>query len=235
MKLKSFGCSFIFGTDLSDEIIAPGNFASKLTWPALIAKELDLEYECYAKPGSGNLCCLEKIIEQASISTDSDIFVIGWSWIDRFDYFDSNCDPSALPTARDSNDYHIKWKTILPVDNTDESKFYYRNLHSEYKDKLVSLIYIKSAIDILKQKKIPFLMTCMDSLMFDNKWNSNSAILDSQNYVSPYMNYFENQTFLDWSLSKKFPISKTLHPLELAHSVAANIMIPVVRSTLDDK
>lgn len=50
MKLKSFGCSFIFGLELSD-IGAKSKKYSQLTWPAIIAQRQGLEYECYARPG----------------------------------------------------------------------------------------------------------------------------------------------------------------------------------------
>ena len=66
MKLKSFGCSFIYGTDLADD--GRGFIAatpSRLTWPALLAQNLDYSYECYARPGCGNLRILEKILNQA--------------------------------------------------------------------------------------------------------------------------------------------------------------------------
>jgi hypothetical protein len=86
MKIKSFGCSFIFGTDLADETRGePYAQSSQLTWPALLAQDLGLEYECHARPGSGNLRILEKILS-ISIQTPA-TFVIGWTWIDRFDYY----------------------------------------------------------------------------------------------------------------------------------------------------
>jgi hypothetical protein len=54
MKLKSFGCSFTYGSDLHDCDI-PQWGASRQTWPALLAKNHNLEYECHAHPGIGNL------------------------------------------------------------------------------------------------------------------------------------------------------------------------------------
>ena len=87
MKLKSFGCSFIYGSDLADASINPGNLIpSNHTWPAHLARLQNRDYECYAKPGSGNLQILEKILTQASDKDKHDLFVIGWTWIDRFDY-----------------------------------------------------------------------------------------------------------------------------------------------------
>jgi len=62
MIIKSFGCSFIFGNELTDDgrdtLYAT---SSKFTWPALLAKHYDFEYCTYARPGSGNLQILERL------------------------------------------------------------------------------------------------------------------------------------------------------------------------------
>ena len=144
MKLKSFGCSFIYGTDLA---------STDLTWPGLLAQHINYEYQCHARPGSGNLQILEKILNQTT-TNDSAFYVVGWTWIDRFDY------------AEPAND---QWKTIMPVDTDKIASNYYRDLHSQYRDKLTTLIYIKTAIDCLKQKNYPFVMTYMDELIFETE------------------------------------------------------------------
>jgi len=219
MKLKSFGCSFIFGSDLADDgRDGPYPTPSQFTWPALIAKKLNLNYECYARPGSGNLQILEKVLTQAATEEPS-VFVIGWSWTDRFDHYDAywnRFSPSMSP-----------WKTIMPVDNTELAETYYRELHSEYQDKLTSLTYIKTAVDILKQKNISFVMTYMDRLLFDQRCHVTPAIAGLQNYIQPHMNLFEDQTFLEWSKSKGFEITAQAHPLEAAHLAAAEYMIKI--------
>jgi len=217
MKLKSFGCSFIYGSDLADEKNYPGNQASAFSWPALLAKQINLKYECYARPGSGNLSILERIIEQSIDATKNDIFIIGWSWIDRFDYYDKNCNEKAKFTDTTTNDYYLRWKTILPIQQSKESTFYYKNIHSQYQDKLTTLIYIRSAIDLLQKKNIPFIMTHMDNLIFETEWHSNDTIEDLQNYIRPWITTFDDNTFLDWSKKNNFAISQTLHPLEHAH------------------
>ena len=88
MKLKSFGCSFIFGSDLADAVAIPSQFtvASQFTWPAIVAKKLNYDYECFARPAAGNLQIAEQALSQAANSPES-LFVISWSWIDRFDHW----------------------------------------------------------------------------------------------------------------------------------------------------
>jgi hypothetical protein len=222
MILKSFGCSFIFGTDLADDgrhllIPTPSNH----TWPAHLAQHLGYEYHCYARPGSGNLQIAERVLSHA-IEPDCDLFVIGWTWIDRFDYTNSNIRNN--PIASKWNN----WRTIMPIDSDEMAEMYYKGLHSEYRDKLCSLMYIKLVIDSLQQRKIPFLITYQDNLLFDQQWNHTPAVLDLQNQIKPYMIDFEGKTFLEWSRDKDFEISSNMHPLEPAHSAAADYMIKIV-------
>ena len=210
MKLKSFGCSFIFGTDLAaDGRGQPKATPSNHTWPALLAKSQGWDYSCSARPGSGNLQILQRLLDQLPDNDPAPFYVIGWSWIDRFDY-------------TDRRDW---WKTIMPIDTTSMANNYYRDLHSQYRDKLTSLIYIKTAIDTLQQHKIPFVMTHMDDLLFENQWHTDSSIRYLQNIVQPYIKTFENKTFLGWSKEKGFDISPTMHPLEAAHAAAAEYAI----------
>jgi len=216
MKLKSFGCSFIYGSDLADADRDYLAQPSQSTWPALLAQYLGHEYSCYARPGVGNLQILEQILNQAA-GPDNAMFVVSWSWIDRYDCYN----PDHKGKLWDD------WTTITPGDTGDLARVYYRDLHSEYRDKFTSLSYIKLAIDTLNQKGIPFVMTCVDELLFDQQWHTTPAVLDLQAKVKHHITQFEDQTFLDYSKEKGFPISQTLHPLEKAHSAAADYMIKV--------
>ena len=210
--VKSFGCSFIFGTELADDVHGGSPaMPSKLSWPALIASNLGHKYQCFARPGSGNLRILEQILLQANISTSA-VFVIGWSFIDRYDYV---------------NPLTEEWKTILPgsVMLTDHAGYYYKNLHAQYKDKLTNLLYIKTAVDVLTSKSIPFVMTCIDELIFDQEFHNNSAILDLQQYINPHLTRFDEKNFVDWSKQNGYKISTKNHPLEDAHRAAAEYIL----------
>jgi hypothetical protein len=207
MILKSFGCSFIYGSDLSDTC---------LTWPSLLAQHRGYNYQCHAWPGSGNLQILERLLSQIAQDPPA-LCVVGWTWIDRFDY---------------NNPLNDQWKTIMPIDTDSVANTYYRNLHSQFKDKLTTLIYIKTAIDQLKQKDIPFIMTYMDELMFETQWHTTPAVIELQNYIRPYMTKFEGKTFLEFSQEKGFEISKTLHPLESAHRAAFDLVKSYTKDTL---
>ena len=63
MNLKSFGCSFIYGSDLLDTVRPPrASRPSRATWPSLYATSLGYNYQNYAQPGSGNLQIAERIL-----------------------------------------------------------------------------------------------------------------------------------------------------------------------------
>jgi len=222
MKIKSFGCSFIFGNDLVDvneKLGEPYSVASKFTWPSLFAQSLGYDYECHARPGSGNLRILEKILSHAAQDTHS-VYVIGWSYIDRFDY-------TVELTGKD-HVYDITgtslWRTMMPIDDDHAAEVYYKNLHSQMRDKFTNLIYIQTAINVLTQKNIRFLMTYMDELLFETEFHVNPAMIELQNFIKPYMTKFEGKTFLNFSKDKKFDISATMHPLEEAHKAASELI-----------
>lgn len=225
MNLKSFGCSFVFGTDLAD---AGNNLRnpSKNTWPALVAQHQGREYQCYAKPGSGNLSILEQILIQATTSTPDDMFVIVWTWIDRFDYQSPNQTTAEQVWQWDHPETGkvTNWSTLLPTDTANPAQTYYRDLHSEYRDKFTCLTYVKMTLDTLKQKGIPFVMSYMDELLLDQRWHTTSAVIDLQSYIKPHMIQFEGQTFLEWSRTNGFAISSKLHPLEDAHRSAFELV-----------
>ena len=218
MRLKSFGCSFIFGSELADDgRDGPYATPSQVSWPAHLAQHLGRDYECYARPGAGNLQILENVLNQAATSNESDLFVIGWTWIDRFDYYPANpATPSRSP-----------WRTIMPVDTDPVAHVYYRDLHSEYRDKFTCLSYIKLAIDTLSQHNIPFVMTYMDRLLFDTTWHISPSVLNLQQYTQSFMTEFDGQTFLEWSRKNNYPETAAWHPLEEAHRAAGDHMIKV--------
>ena len=222
MKLMSFGCSFIYGSDLDDcKHVGIDISPSMKTWPALIAAQLGWKYVCRAHGGSGNLCILDRIIK--SIKSDGPYFCcINWSYTDRFDYSDPNGGPTGI------ND----WKSLTPQSHDLAGEIYYRDLHSEYRDKLSSLIYIKTAIDFLKSNKCPFIMTFMDPLILDKKFHINYGIEQLQDSVCQYLYDFEEMNFLDWSRYHGYKISPQNHPLEEAHRSAADYMLPRIDAIL---
>lgn len=222
-KIKSFGCSFIYGSDLDDANIeetdvVTGYVPSNLTWPAIIAKQLHVDYECFAMPGQGNFKIFSDILAN-SYSNESTVFLINWTWIDRFDFVDQNG----------------YWKTLRPADNGIEEKFYYRHLHSQLCDMISSASYIVSASEHLKSLNCPFVMTYMDynlTTPIDPTWHDPRYLEVLQEKLRTVLTSFDGKNFLDWSRSNNFKISTNWHPLEAAHQAAADYWLPAVKQLL---
>jgi hypothetical protein len=222
MNLKSFGCSFIYGSELSDEKLNDPSkkqspHYSKLTWPAHLAQHLNYNYLCYARPGAGNLQIAERALTHLATNKTA-LFVINWTFIDRFDYVDINdqLNPRLLP-----------WSTIMPIDETGIAKIYYKDLHSEIRDKLTTLMSVKLVLDTLRQKNCPFIMTYMDDLMFDKRWHTTPAITDMQDHILPHMTTFDGLNLQQFTKKNGYPITCLGHPLEQAHAAAGELMIKV--------
>lgn len=218
MDLKSFGCSFLFGTDLSDcqydqQQLYP--VPSQMTWPALLANKLGMDYKCHAHGGSGNLAIVDRLLNDIALRKDTCFYVVGWTYIDRFDFRDPNGGPTG------TND----WSTVRPYGDDDVAQTYYKNLHSDYRDKLTSLLNIKTAIDTLRSRGHRFVMTSMDDLLMDSRFHISPGVEYLQNYVRDHVVTFDGMNFLDWSKHKGFAISKDNHPLEEAHACAADYML----------
>jgi hypothetical protein len=215
MKLKSFGCSFIFGSELADDNSdKPYATASQLTWPAHLARHLGYEYECYARPGAGNLQIAEAVLNQLA-NPEPALYVIGWSWIDRFDYY-----PATPKTPSRS-----PWRTIMPIDEDPVAQVYYRDLHSEYRDKLTTLIHMQTVLDALNKHDHRYIMTYMDELTFDQQWHTTPAVVKLQAQIQPHTTQFADMSFLEWSRANGYPETDMWHPLEAAHKAGAAYLI----------
>jgi len=209
MKLKSFGCSFIFGSELSDITIKSKKY-SQLTWPARIAQCLELDYACYARPGSGNLQILSNVLDQVA-QHNNDVYIINWTFTNRWDYMYAG---------------NNQWHSVLPWDTHDRAEFYYRHFQAEHTDKLNNLIWINCAVQALQSVGAKFCMTYMDELLLDSRWNTGPGIAQLQQQVAPHLNLFDGSTFVEWSQRNGYAISSQYHhPLEQAHAAAANYLL----------
>jgi len=228
MKLKSFGCSFIYGSDLADCPHGTGQKhppPSNLTWPALLASRYGMDYHCHARPASGNLQILETLLSNIS-DAENTLVIVNWTWIDRFSFIDESEKTSNSPWNPNG------WCSLLPGQKQILAETYYRYLHSQFRDKLETLICIKVAIDSLRARDMRFIMTYTDDLTFETQWHTSTAITDLQDFVRPHMSYFNSQSYWQWITAKKFNLSDRWHPLESAHEAAAELMCPVIDTIL---
>ena len=217
MKLKSFGCSFIYGSELQvnlKENNYGGDPLSYDTWPSLVADHYQLEFENYAWPGIGNLRIVEQVLAQAELE-DPAFFIIGWTWLDRFDFI---------------NPVTETWDTLRPGGDMELHKIHYKYFYHQYHTMLTNASYISTAINVLNSKNIPFCMTLMDNTLFDPidpNWQDPYALRILQQSTKSYITWFDNLDFLSWSRKNNYPISEAWHPLEQAHRAAGDYMIKV--------
>lgn len=213
-KIRAFGDSFLYGSDLSDcpddSLIDPSN----LTWPALIAHDLGLAYKCHAKPGIGNGWIAQQVLTYADTNS---LNVINWTWIDRWDYY---------------NIINKKWQTARPTGTEGDAyaNLWYKHFQSELMDKWQNLNIVYSTISYLKQHNIPYVLHLMDELLLDVTHHAPPYITKLQDDIRDELLRFPYETtFLTWSKLNDFEISDNLHPLEEAHRAAANLLIEEYR------
>jgi hypothetical protein len=127
----------------------------------------------------------------------------------------------------------LRWRSIMPVDTDERAAFYYRFLHTQIRDKMESLSAIKLAIDACKQADVKFVMTWTDDLIWDTVWHAPPSVLWLQDQIRPYLEDFQGCSFVEWSRSKGFEISATMHPLVEAHQAAADLWQPRVCDIID--
>jgi len=213
-KIVAVGDSFTRGDELLDcpqqQILGSPLSFSHNTWPALIAKNLSIDYDCIAIGGRGNHWISWQVAAHIHNykSVDS-LFIINWSWLERFDYINIDND---------------EWLTTHPRHENKLDHYFYRNLDSDLWNVHRNRQQIHSTVALLKEHNIDFIMTCIDPLCHTNVWSKRSiewthgmSTLD----ISSHITTFDNMTFLEWSHMNNFKCGLNGHPLEDAHAEAA--------------
>lgn len=169
---------------------------------------------------------MDRVLARCSKSPrEGAVFIINWTFVDRFDY----SDPAGRHFDNGDNDY----LTARPGNSDPVSKFYFRHMHSEYRDKITNLVYIKTAIDQLTSAGVKFLMTSIDPVLFCQQWYAPPHVVELKDEIRPYIHDFEGRNFLDWSRHRGFEITSAGHPLEEAHHAAADLMLPKIKQILE--
>jgi len=215
-KVIAFGDSFTRGDELTDCPDEPSLFSTS-TWPALLAKKLNIDYDCIAIGGKGNHWISWMVAKDLHKLKDV-LCIINWTWFERFDYI----------TNDTVNTDWVQWRTTHPRHEDKLNHYFYKHIDSEYWNLHRNLQQLHSTIALLKQNKINFLMTCLDPLLhtkiqgdslYDKDWQDVTTNL--QEHILYEIINFYGYTFLDWSKHKNFPLGANGHPLEKAHVEAA--------------
>ena len=148
-RVVALGDSFTRGDELADcptQLTDSQEIAhSKHTWPAIIAKTLDIEYRCLAVGGRGNLWiswACNQMYPNLSLHADS-LFIINWTYFSRFDFVN----PSDT------------WKTASP---NDMDKSFHRHIDTDIYNLFRNLQIIHSTLCLLEANNINFIFTCQD-------------------------------------------------------------------------
>ena len=195
---------------MPDEQI-PTYSASQLTWPARLSRKFDMVYECYARPGRGNFFIANQVLDNLA-KNEPALHVINWTWIDRHDFIST--DPNGDP-----------WQTLMPGKRAHQhSDFYYRNLHSELRDKLHTLQLIKLVTMELLAAQQPFIMTYMDDLIWDQRWHTTPAMIKQQEFTKSLMLHWgikdhDPMNWSSWAVQQGHPVTAQNHLLESGHEL----------------
>ena len=77
------GCSFTFGNELSDD---DGKRPSTKTWSAHLSNEVQGNYFCVARAGSGNSGIARRVFEYVANTEEKCFVLVMWSFTSRYDW-----------------------------------------------------------------------------------------------------------------------------------------------------
>lgn len=220
-KLVAFGDSFTFGSELSDDF--DHNIPSTLTWSALLANKLNLNYECKAIPGTCNQTILRALINYLAQQKTNDFAVaIMWSFTSRYEYH----------SLTDKDWKQVSWAMI---DNDIDVKVFYNLLgNNEINELYTSYICFLTAQNILKEKSIPYVFTIADTNPLKRYFSLNNLDLKSLISLIDWDKWVWTNPdvgFFDWG-KKNFKVGKHLHPLDDAHVAFADEIFPKVKNLI---
>ena len=230
MKLYTNGCSFTYGDELDNP--------STSCWPALIAKDLELELVNDAMSGGTNDRTVYRTIK--NLQSNFDIYVIAWTSYYRFtvyDHFNSdiNFNPSLLNSKYKDNAFFKNWGEI-----------YYQHWFNElyafkkWLQQIIQLQHVLSAHNyimvntmennLLKwlSPKETFIQNTKKLICFDQM--TDTQILDEYKEIQYYNTIIDKTKFVGWGtftlagIPASFARGESGHILEDGHRHVAEIL-----------
>ncbi len=207
--LLAAGDSIIFGSELDDEY---GNYSHK-TFPALLAKDLNLDYACVATPGISNSGIARSVISYVE-KNKVDIVIVCWTFANRQEFYINN-----------------KFETLNGwVHNPDNkfdksveqfSKDYFKIASSDFYETYSSLKEVLLLQNYLKVRNQRYIFTANTRFHLQQH-----ELLETYNSAIDWTQWawFEGDGFYDWAKRKKFPTGPEGHPLEQAHEEGFNLI-----------
>lgn len=229
-RLIAFGDSFIFGSELSDQS-ATNIIPSKLTWPALLAKQFNLDYSCMARPAASNAEILRKLLHFSQFLTSEDTVVVAWTYMERTEFYndrvvqEDKIHRNIFAVYGGEDDY--KWIPVTPSTafKSPVLKDYYTQFFTaETPMKYLALQQIATAKMILDNIGCRYIMTHMSEPLWDQHWHAPTYVQVLQNLLLPSVSTFNGQNLYSLATNNNLPIGSAHHPLDSTHQLAAELM-----------
>lgn len=254
MKVLSAGCSFIWGSELSDD--TPGKYSNK-TWPALWAHSRGYDYACVAQPGVANNGIVRRVIDYVETKTMPDLVVVQWTFPGRHEFRFNNIDtdyysitpwsevssweefynnPDKYPYDRSAPNARafeesIK-RQIAKTTNTgipELSKIWFKyitNLDSDRYYYFKEVAFLKSYLD---SKSIPYVFTAAESLLNrDSTPTNDTSVTNLRAIVDScpwvWFEYFNVPMGFMEWARASRQQFGSTHPLDLAHQKALTMI-----------
>ena len=246
MIIVAGGDSMVWGSELADSLHGGPDGYSRNTFPALLANDANIYYQCCAYPGNANNAISRSIITQIEQDPQPKIVLVVWTFTQRvefrFSYLKNN-----LPTSGwySINSWHCDDKFKFNSGLIDQSQirkfaklFFKFTGNIEYVEQYNYLKEILFLQLYLKNKNIPYLFMTTNNETFEHdnyKRHEKDPDLSSLYQQIDWNSWFffppgqeENQTkiprgFYQWAIENKYSVGTT-HPLEEAHRDAAELL-----------
>ena len=234
MILVAGGDSFIFGAELADQThINP----SMSTYPALLAKENNIEYHCAAWSGNANSAITRMTMtacENLRKQNKDVCAIVTWTFTNRYEFrFNYN-------TGQRISPWHSinSWSVDVPATTKDFAKTFFMHVgNNEYYELYSSLKEILFLQNYFKQNSISYLFLPADNHFYQhpNYYRRQDEFVDAIYNQIDWGKWFffesgtevdhtkEPRGFYQWAVENKYPVGIT-HPLEQAHSAAAKLI-----------
>jgi hypothetical protein len=245
-KLIAGGDSFIYGSELADCIDDQGHEQiSQLTYPALIAKELNLDYVCAARPGYSNRAICRTVMNTCEQHKDDiKLAIVSWSFPGRYEFrFNNSWEQISAWTTLETvdkieqsfntdnpivlNHHAVELDRAGKIGTRDFAKIYYNyvgsNAIAEAYDTLSSIAMLQQ---YFLRNDIPYVFSAVDQFKFNI--DDESIVTLKNQLISEDWIWFDNKGFYTWAKDMRFPFATT-HPLEEAHLEAAHLVYEHLR------
>ena len=219
MIIVAGGDSFVWGSELADSPHGGKDGYSRSTYPALLAKQANMDYVCAAYPGNANQAISRMAVNSCSNNKDPFLFV-SWTYPQRAEFM-----------------FNDEWKSINSWHTTEKefSKHYFNHINSEYFELYSTLKEILFLQQYCQINHIPYLFMTANNHFYqhENYIRRRDADIDNLYNNINWDNWFwfppgikANETqaprgFYQWAIENKYSIGPAGHPLEQAHADAA--------------